>query len=59
MVMKKFKLLLLLIPFTLFGQKYQYNEVQLMTAQGQLIQSWNADAFVTLVGDNFTIFSSV
>ena len=55
--MKKIKLLLLLIPFTLFGQKYQYDEVQLMTAQGQLIQSWNADAFVTLVGDNFTIAS--
>lgn len=55
--MKKIKLLLLLIPFTLFSQKYQYSEVQLMTAQGQLVQSWKADAFVTLVGENFTIAS--
>jgi len=50
-------ILLLLLPLTLFSQKYQYNEVQLMTARGDLIQSWEANSFVTQVGEDFIISS--
>ena len=50
-------LILLLLPLTLFSQKYQYNEVQLMTARGDLIQSWEANSFVTQVGEDFIISS--
>lgn len=50
-------LILLLLPLTLFSQKYQYNQVQLMTANGHLIQTWDAESYVTQVGDDFTIAS--
>ena len=58
MKVKIIKVLLLLIPFTLFSQKYQYNDVQLMTSNGKLIQTWEADSYVTLKGDDFTVGSN-
>lgn len=51
-------LILLLIPMSLLGQKYQYNGVDLMTAEGKIIQRWDADSYVTQVGDDLTVAST-
>ena len=49
--------ILISLSLTLYGQKYTFTNVEVMTSKGELIQRWKSNTHVTMSGGTMVVGS--